>query len=106
MTKGLITCHLGLIVPRDGDVRMRVDDRIVRWAEGETLVFDDTYQHEVWNDTDGTRVVLLIQFERPLRQPGKWFADLFLGFVKRSAFVQEARDNVAKWNAAVKQLDV
>lgn len=106
VTKGLITCHLGLIVPRDGDVRMRVDDRIVRWAEGETLVFDDTYQHEVWNDTDGTRVVLLIQFERPLKQPGKWFADLFLGFVKRSAFVQEARDNVAKWNAAVKQLDV
>ena len=106
VSKGLITCHLALIVPRDGDVRMRVDDRIVRWAEGETLVFDDTYDHEVWNDTAGTRVVLLIQFERPLRQPGKWFADLFLGVVKRSAFVQEARANVAKWNAAVKQLDV
>ncbi|SEK50713.1 beta-hydroxylase [Sphingomonas palmae] len=106
VTKGLITCHLGLIVPRDGDVRMRVDDRVVRWSEGQTLVFDDTYDHEVWNDTESTRVVLLIQFERPLRQPGKWFADLFLGFVKRSAFVQEARGNVAKWNAAVKQLDV
>ncbi|WP_242096391.1 aspartyl/asparaginyl beta-hydroxylase domain-containing protein [Sphingomonas sp. CROZ-RG-20F-R02-07] len=106
VTKGLITCHLGLIVPRDGDVRMRVHDRIVRWAEGETLVFDDTYQHEVWNDTQNTRVVLLIQFERPLRQPGKWFADFFMGFVKRSAFVQEARDNIDHWNAAVKQLDV
>ena len=106
VTKGLITCHLGLIVPRDGDVRMRVDDRIVRWAEGETLVFDDTYQHEVWNDTDGTRVVLLVQFERPLRNPGKWFADFFLGFVRRSAFVQEARENISSWNAAVKQLDV
>lgn len=105
VTKGLITCHLGLIVPRDGDVRMRIDDRIVRWAEGETLVFDDTYRHEVWNDTAGTRVVLLIQFERPLRHPGRWFADLFLGVVKRSAFVQEARANVAKWNAAVRQLD-
>lgn len=106
VTKGLITCHLGLIVPRDGDVRMRVRDRIVRWAEGETLVFDDTYDHEVWNDTDGTRVVLLIQFGRPLRNPGKWFADLFMGFVRRSAFVQEARDNISTWNAAVKQLDI
>jgi ornithine lipid ester-linked acyl 2-hydroxylase len=106
VTKGLITCHLGLVVPRDGDVRMRVDDRIVRWAEGETLVFDDTYDHEVWNETAGTRVVLLIQFERPLRQPGKWFADFFMGFVRRSAFVQEARDNIASWNRAVKQLDV
>ena len=106
VTKGIITCHLGLIVPRDGDVRMRVDDRIVRWAEGETLVFDDTYQHEVWNETQGTRVVLLVHVERPLRQPGKWFADFFLGFVRRSAFVQEARDNIMSWNAAVKQLDV
>ncbi|RHW18562.1 aspartyl/asparaginyl beta-hydroxylase domain-containing protein [Sphingomonas gilva] len=103
--KGLITCHLGLVVPRDGDVRMRVHDRIVRWAEGETLVFDDTYQHEVWNDTEGTRVVLLIQFERPLKQPGKWFSDFFLGFVRRSAFVQEARDNIDSWNHAMKAMD-
>ena len=105
VSKGLITCHLGLVVPRDGDVRMRVRDRVVRWAEGETLVFDDTYSHEVWNDTAGTRVVLLIQFARPLRNPGKWIADLFLGFVKRSAFVQEARANISSWNAAVKALD-
>ncbi len=106
VTKGLITCHLGLIVPKDGDVRMRVDDRIVRWAEGETLVFDDTYDHEVWNDTANTRVVLLIQVRRPLRNPGKWISDTFLDVIRRSAFVQEARDNVMAWNAAVKQFDV
>lgn len=106
VTKGLITCHLGLIVPRQGNLRMRVDDRVVRWAEGETLVFDDTYPHEVWNDTDETRVVLLVQFERPLRNPGKWIADLFLRIVRRSAFVQEARANIAQWNAAVKLLDI
>ncbi len=106
VTKGLITCHLGLMVPRDGDVRMRVRDRVVRWAEGETLVFDDTYRHEVWNDTGGTRVVLLIQVARPLRAPGKWVADLFLRGIRRTAFVQEARTNIAAWNTAVKQLDV
>jgi len=106
VTKALITCHLGLIVPKDGDVRMRIDDRIVRWAEGETLVFDDTYNHEIWNDTDGTRVVLLVQFERPLRQPGKWIADAFMRLVRRSAFVQEARDNVLRWNAAMKQMNI
>lgn len=105
VTKGLITCHLGLIVPRDGDVRMRVHDRVVRWAEGETLVFDDTYRHEVWNETAGTRVVLLIQFERPLRGTSKWIADTFLSVVKRSAFVQEARANIDRWNAAIRRLD-
>ena len=105
VTKGLVTCHLGLVIPRDGDVRMRLEDRVMRWAEGETLVFDDTYDHEVWNDTSGTRVVLLIQTKRPLRNPGKWIAELFLGIVKRSAFVQEARANVLRWNAAHKPTD-
>jgi ornithine lipid ester-linked acyl 2-hydroxylase len=106
VTKGLITCHLGLIVPRDGDVRMRVGGRVVRWAEGETLVFDDTYDHEVWNETSGTRVVLLIQFRRPLRNPGKMIAGFCLGAIRRSAFVQEARDNIQIWNETIKQMDV
>jgi beta-hydroxylase len=106
VTKGLLTCHLGLIVPRDGDVRMRVKNRIVRWADGETLMFDDTYDHEVWNDTRHTRMVLLIQVRRPLRQPGKWVSDAFLGIIRRSAFVQEARTNVMRWNQAMKALDV
>jgi aspartyl/asparaginyl beta-hydroxylase (cupin superfamily) len=101
VTKGLITCHLGLIVPRNGDARMRIDDRVVRWAEGETLVFDDTYDHEVWNDTSGTRVVLLIQFRRPLRQPGRWFVDRFLAWIRSSAFVQDARANLIRWNRVV-----
>ncbi|WP_077228771.1 aspartyl/asparaginyl beta-hydroxylase domain-containing protein [Sphingomonas hengshuiensis] len=92
VTKGLITCHLGLVVPRDGDVRMRVGDRVVRWAEGETLVFDDTYDHELWNDSTGTRVVLLLQFRRPLRQPGRWLADTLLGMLPR-------------WNAALTALE-
>ncbi|MBA15428.1 MAG: aspartyl beta-hydroxylase [Sphingomonas sp.] len=106
VTKGLVTCHLGLIVPRDGDVRMRIGERVVRWSEGETLVFDDTYDHEVWNDTVGTRVVLLIQFKRPLRNPGKWVSEKFLAILRRSAFVQEARANVLNWNAAMNQLDI
>ncbi|QDX26561.1 aspartyl/asparaginyl beta-hydroxylase domain-containing protein [Sphingomonas suaedae] len=105
VTKGLLTCHLGLIVPRDGDVRMRVGDRVVRWAEGETLLFDDTWDHEVWNDTGGTRVVLLIQLRRPLRQPGRWFADTVIELIRRSPFVQEARTNVARWNLAMRALE-
>lgn len=100
VTKGLITCHLGLVIPQDGDARLRLGDRVLRWAEGETLVFDDTCDHEVWNDTRHSRVVLLIQFRRPLRQPGRTIAELFLSVVKRSAFVQEARANLARWNAA------
>ena len=64
--KGLIRAHLGLIVPEPrAQVRMRVGGEMVHWREGECVVFDDTYKHEVWNDTDGVRVVLLIDVVRP-----------------------------------------
>jgi ornithine lipid ester-linked acyl 2-hydroxylase len=104
VTKGLLTCHLGLVVPK-GPVRMRVDRQIVQWAEGQTLVFDDTYEHEVWNDTDETRAVLLVQFGRPLRAPGKWLADLFLWGVRHTAFVREARANIAMWGQTMHKVE-
>lgn len=74
-TRALVTCQLGLSVPRDGDARMRIDGRVVRWAEGETLVFDDTAPHEIWNDTAAPRIVLVVRFARPLRQPARWLAE-------------------------------
>jgi beta-hydroxylase len=99
VTKGLITCHLGLVIP-DGPLHMTVDDQELRWREGETLFFDDTYPHEVRNETTETRIVLLVQFERPLRQPGRALAKAFLGGIRRSAFVRDAVDNIDKWEEA------
>ena len=36
-----------------------------RWREGKCLVFDDSFEHEVVNDTDMSRIVLLIRFWHP-----------------------------------------
>lgn len=105
VTKGLLTCHLGLFVPPGDSCRMRVDDRIVHWAEGETLLFDDTYRHEVWNDSNQTRVVLLIQTERPARFPGNAVAGAFLWGVRRSSFVRDGVRNLESWNDNVKRLE-
>ncbi len=33
------------------------------------MIFDDTFNHEVWNDTDETRVVLFVDVMRPLPSP-------------------------------------
>ncbi|MCF8709234.1 aspartyl/asparaginyl beta-hydroxylase domain-containing protein [Rhizorhapis sp. SPR117] len=84
---------------------MNIGDRTVGWREGETLVFDDTWPHEVWNGTQGTRVVLLTQFERPLRQPGRAVAKAFLGCIRRSGFVREARANLDHWDAAFHEIE-
>ena len=36
------------------------------------MIFDDTFNHEVWNDTDETRVVLFVDVLRPLPSPSRW----------------------------------
>mmetsp|Transcript_43215 Transcript_43215/g.101466 ORF Transcript_43215/g.101466 Transcript_43215/m.101466 type:complete len:236 (-) Transcript_43215:140-847(-) len=62
-----LTAHLGLRVPPSGSGRceLRVGARTLRWEEGRALVFDDSFEHEVFNLTAHTRVVLLIRFWHP-----------------------------------------
>jgi beta-hydroxylase len=104
-TKALVTCHLGLLVPPGDVCRMELADRTVGWREGEWLVFDDTYFHEIFHVGNQPRIVLLLQVKRPLRGFGKRIADLFLGGIRRSPFVQEARRNVEGWDQAARALD-
>jgi beta-hydroxylase len=97
-TKGLMTCHLGLMVPRQRDnCLIEIDGVNYHWREGKTLVFDDTYKHEVWNDTAEERVVLLIHFLRPLRFPGNLVRWLFLTAIKLSPFVRDAHRKQRQW---------
>jgi beta-hydroxylase len=99
-TKALVTCHLGLMVPDRDACRMELDGEDVHWSEGDWLVFDDTYGHQVWHNGEAPRVVLLIQVRRPLRGIGWVIARLFLFGIRRSAFVQEGRRNLAAWSGA------
>lgn len=92
---GVLRYHLGLIVPDDWrSCRIRVGDDVHRWREGESVVFDDTYEHEVWNDTDQERVVLFVDFLRPLPFPASTFNALVvngisqLPEIRRSARLQ------------------
>ncbi len=98
VTKGMLTVHLPLIVPKDGGAcRLRVDSHIENWREGKLFVFDDTYDHETWNETDSVRVNLMLHVRRPLRRPGLWLQNFFFWVVRRSAFVRDARGNVEAW---------
>ncbi len=58
-----LICHLPLIVP--GQCRFRVGNETREWVEGRAWCFDDTIEHEAWNDSDQTRVILLFEIWRP-----------------------------------------
>lgn len=58
-----LICHVPLLVPEE--CRLRVGAEVRRWREAEALIFDDSVEHEAWNDSDHTRVVLLFEIWRP-----------------------------------------
>jgi len=100
VSKAFLTCHLGVQVPRESEkCRMRVVDQWLEWEEGKCLVFDDVFDHEVRNDSDETRIVLLVQFKRPVGPIGWIVGHLFLEAVRRSRFVQDARRGLEDWKS-------
>lgn len=60
---GIIRAHLALVAPPGCYIRVGPDEQT--WVEGELLVFDDSFEHEVWNHGDHTRIVLFLNFWHP-----------------------------------------
>jgi aspartyl/asparaginyl beta-hydroxylase (cupin superfamily) len=58
-----LICHLPLIVPPG--CGFRVGNEVREWEEGKLLIFDDTIEHEAWNNSDQDRVVLIFDIWRP-----------------------------------------
>jgi len=63
VTNTRLVGHLPLLVPRD--CALNVGGEVHEWREGRAVVFDDTYEHEAWNRSDRTRVVLIFDIWNP-----------------------------------------
>jgi aspartate beta-hydroxylase len=66
-TNARLTVHLPLILP--GSCRFRVGGEIREWRPGEAWVFDDTIEHEAWNDADAPRAILIFDVWNPQLTP-------------------------------------
>ena len=67
--KSVLRYHLALVVPDDAPVYIVVDGKEYHWREGEDVLFDDTYLHEVWNKSRERRVVLFCDVLRDQTLP-------------------------------------
>jgi beta-hydroxylase len=95
---GVLRLHVGLIVPEPRDqLGIRVENDLYRWKEGEAVIFDDAYEHEAWNRTDKTRVVLFVDFIKPLRFPANLFNWILLHLAVFTPFIREGMDNQKAW---------
>jgi beta-hydroxylase len=65
--RGVLRYHLGLLTPTDSDnCWIKVDGIKYSWHDGEDVLFDDTYVHEVQNNTDELRIILFCDVQRCL----------------------------------------
>jgi aspartyl/asparaginyl beta-hydroxylase (cupin superfamily) len=60
---GIIRGHLALVAHPGSFIRVGSEQRT--WEEGRVMVFDDSFEHEVWNHSDQVRIVLFMNFWHP-----------------------------------------
>ena len=65
ITNAKLRVNLPLVVPQDAPSMIRVGDDIKQLEEGKMIVFDDSFEHEVWNGSDEVRIVLLLDINHP-----------------------------------------
>jgi len=95
---GVLRLHLGLIVPEPRkDLGIRVEKDVYRWKEGEAVIFDDAYEHEAWNRTAHTRVVLFVDFIKPLRFPANVLNWVLLHLAVFTPFIREGSERQRAW---------
>lgn len=85
---GFVRYQVALDTPNSDDCWIEVDGQRRSWRDGEVMVFDETYVHEVRNETDKDRLVLFCDVERPVAAPMRPINRLFLKLVMGSSGTQ------------------
>ncbi|XP_077022968.1 aspartyl/asparaginyl beta-hydroxylase isoform X5 [Tamandua tetradactyla] len=60
--------HLGLVIPKEG-CRIRCANETRTWEEGKVLIFDDSFEHEVWQDASSFRLIFIVDVWHPELTP-------------------------------------
>lgn len=64
---GSLRYHLGLATPNDDRCFIEVDGERYSWRDGQDVIFDETYIHWAINGSEGDRIILFCDVERPMK---------------------------------------
>ena len=103
--RGVMRYHLPLLVPQHGPCGIRVGDQTATFEEGVGIMFDDTYEHEAWNDTKETRVVLFLDITRPMKFPFNIINSAIITVIGWSPTVRKTRNKQAAWDRTIENPD-
>ena len=92
--RGYLRYHLALVVPKNNPPSIRVKDHHHTWREGESFMFDDSWNHEVYNEATEDRVVLIVDIRRPMPLPFH-LANRVVEFVMRQVYGKQILKKLA-----------
>ncbi len=69
---------LGLSTPNSDECGLVVNGEDYKWADGESVLFDETYLHRAYNRSDQPRIILMTDIDRPLKF--KWVEKFYYAF--------------------------
>jgi beta-hydroxylase len=74
--------HMGLSTPNNDNCYLNVDGQDLSWRDGEAFIFDETYLHYAFNNSDQPRVILMCDIDRPTHTLGAFINFLYKGLAK------------------------
>ena len=96
--RGYLRYHLGLKVPKTSPPYIRIKNHIHYWKEGKSILFDDTWEHEVVNSSNEERVVLIIDLLRPLPFLPRQINVFIANFILKKTRVKKVIRDVSSLN--------
>lgn len=92
---GVLRYHLALMVPKqEKDCVLVIGNETRHWQAGKSLIFDDTLEHYAQNNSNEIRVVLFVDFKRPLPFPLSALNSFLIWLIGKSPYIQKIIERV------------
>lgn len=101
--RGYLRYHLGLKVPNNAPPSIKLKDQVYEWKEQDSILFDDTWEHEVINTSNEERAILIIDLLKPLPYFPKQVNKFILNFLLKKSRVRKVLKDVTKLNQSRKK---